>query len=121
MSIKSYFTTTCETRELHSDPQLRSNYYRNKVTEIVNALKEMAEKNAMVMKNFDQIHKELHFVGNGFETIVTLAVVSPIECSIDFKVNYFSMFGLNRPKNKVVSFYKFLKQKLNFKGIALHP
>ncbi len=121
MSFKSFFTNSVETRELNRDPDLRTNYYRNKISEVVETLKELAEEEHMVLRHFDEIHKELHFVGSGFEAIVTLTTISPVECAVDFKINYFTAFGFNRPKNKVLHFYQALKKKLNFKGISLHP
>ncbi len=121
MSIKTFFSTTCETRELHTIPQLRSNYYRNKLNDVVNALKDMAKAEKLDVRNYDEAHKEMYLVGNGFDVIVTITVITPIECSVDFKVNYFSFIGLNRPIKKVTSFYNYLKQKLNFKGVSLHP
>ncbi len=121
MSIKSFFSNSCETRELHIDPQLRTNYYRNRVSEIVDAIKKIAESQRMDLDNYDEQHKEMHFIGPNFDMIVTMSEINPIECGVDFKVNFFVMIGGHRPKNKVVLFYKELKKLLNFKGVSLHP
>lgn len=121
MSIGSFFSPTCETRELHRDPELRTRYYRNSFTQVVEGLKTMAQKNAMEVKNVDETHKEIYMLGNGFDVIVTVSQITPIEAGIDFKFNLFTGFGLNRPKKRVVQFYNDLKSILNFKGISLHP
>ncbi len=121
MSIKSFFSPSCETRELHSDPELRTNYYRNKFKDIVEALQKLAEQNHMEVREVNEIHKEVYMIGNGFDAIVTISQMTPIEAGIDFKVNYFSAIGFGRPKKKVLHFYAELKNLLNFKGISLHP
>lgn len=121
MSIRSFFSPSCETRELHTDPELRTRYYRNSFKQVVEGLRRLAEKNNMIVKDVNETHKEIYMIGNGFDCIVTVSQMTPIEAGIDFKINVFSGLGLNRPKKKAVQFYKELNEILSFKGISLHP
>lgn len=121
MSFRDYFSPTCETRELHADPQLRTRYYRNKFEEVVEALHKLGEKNNFEVRDVNKIHKEIYVIGRGFDSIVTVAMINPIEAGIDFKLNLFATMGFGRPKKMVVKFYADLKQILRFKGISLHP
>lgn len=121
MSIGSFFSSSCETRELHKEVALRTNYYRNRYKEVIEALRTLADENDLDVKIVDNDHKEVYMLGKGHEVIVTITQVSPIEAGIDFKVNFFSTIGFNRPINKVKSFYQQLKNSLNFKGVSLHP
>ncbi|MBN2541198.1 MAG: hypothetical protein JXB08_06715 [Bacilli bacterium] len=121
MSIKSFFSPSCETREMHVDPALRTHYYRNNFKQVVEGLTKLAEKNNMAVKDINEIHKEIYLIGNGFDCIVTVSQISPIEAGIDFKINFFSAVGFGRPVKKALKLFKDLAEILNFKGIALHP
>ena len=121
MSIKSFFSPSCETRELHTDPELRTRYYRNKFKDVIIGLRKVASQNAMEVRDVNDIHKEVYMLGNGFDAIVTITQISPIEAGIDLKVNTFSGIGMGRPKKKALKIYQDLKEILKFKGISLHP
>ncbi len=121
MSARSFFSPTCETRELHSDPGLRTRYYRNSFSQVIEGLRKLATKNNLDVREVNETHREVYLLGNGFDCIVTVSQITPIEAGIDFKMNYFSSIGFGRPKKKVIQFYEELKTILNFKGISLHP
>jgi hypothetical protein len=121
MSVKSFFSNTCETRELHLDPSLRTNYYRNNFNQVLAALNEVAKELYLEVKNVDKIHKEIYMLGDGYDIIVTLSEITPVEIGVDLKLNWFGGFGYHRPKKKVIQIYAKLKEKLRFKGISLHP
>lgn len=121
LSIKTFFSTSCETRELNIDPELRTRYYRNKFKDVINALHKVAELNGMKVRDVNEIHKEVYMLGNGFDAIVTISQISPIEAGIDLKVNSFSAIGMGKPKKKALKIYQDLKGILNFKGVSLHP
>lgn len=121
MSFSSYFSPSCETRELHSDTALRTRYYRNKFKDVVEGLKKLAKMNDMEVREINEKHKEIYLLGKGCDCIVTVTQVSPIEAGIDLKINLFSAMGFNRPRKKALKYYNDLKGILNFKGVALHP
>ena len=117
----SIFANSCETRELHSHQELRTRYYRNNFRQCVEAIKKYAEETALDVRNVNEDHKEIYLLGNGFDMIVTVTLVTPVEAGIDVKINTFTFIGLNRPKKKAVAFYQAMDKSLNFKGVSLHP
>lgn len=121
MSFESFFSNTCETRELHREPELRTNYYRNNFAQVIEAFQVIAKEQYMEIKNINKTHKEIYLLGDGYDIIVTLVEITPVEIGVDFKVNWFTGFGFNRPKKKVGLIYSRLKELLRFKGISLHP
>jgi hypothetical protein len=121
MGFMSFFQATVETRELHSDSELRTRYYRNNFDQCLEAVKKLAAKEGLEVRDVNKTHGEIYMLGNGFDAIITVCQVNPIEAGIDFKINFFSYFGLGRPKKKAVAFFKFLDSELKFKGVALHP
>ncbi len=121
MSIKGFFSPSCETRELNVDPELRTRYYRNNFNQVIEGLNKLAEKHHLEVREVNVRHKEVYLLGNGYDCIVTISQMNPIESGVDFKLNFFSTIGFYRPKKKVLQFYKDLKGILKFKGVSLHP
>lgn len=121
MSFTSFFHTSCETRELHSDSNLRTRYYRNSFKQCHEALQKLQTSLDFDIRDVNKEHGEVYIISNGYDIIATLTQVNPIETAIDLKVNYFSFIGMGRPKKRVVSLYKALDNELKFKGVALHP
>ena len=121
MSIRGFFSPSCETRELNSDPELRTRYYRNNFKQVIEVLNKLAEKHHLEVREVNVRHKEVYMIGNGYDCIVTISQMNPIESGVDLKINFFAAIGFNRPKKKALQFYEDLKGILNFKGVSLHP
>jgi len=121
MSFKTFFSPMCETRELHVDPELRTRYYRNKYKDVIEAIKEVAIIESMEVREINDVHREIYLLGNGFDCILTVTQVNPIEAGIDLKINFFTSMGFHRPKKKALKIYQEFKKLLNFKGFSLHP
>ena len=121
MSLASFFQTSCETRELHADPALRTHYYRNGFKDVVAGLEKLAYQEELDLRNVDQVHGEVYLIGNGFDCIVTIAQITPMESGIDLKINWFGLSGLGRPRKKAIALFRVLDSLLRFKGVSLHP
>ncbi len=121
MSLKSYLGTIAETQELHSVIGLRSRYYKANYQKAKEVVLEYAEQMKAVVRNIDDEHKEILLQSNKFHIIVTFVQVTPIETSIDFKVEMYGLFGLHRPRKMIIKFYEYLNSVLPFKGVGLHP
>jgi hypothetical protein len=121
MSVAAFFHTTCETRELHSDAQLRTRYYRNSFSQAKDAIEKLAAEERLEVRNVDAHHGEIYLLGNGYDIIVTATQVTPIETGIDLKINWFGFVGLGRPKKVALKFYQGFDRLLKFKGVSLHP
>jgi hypothetical protein len=121
MSFSSFFRNTAETKELHSIVELRSRYYKSNYAKCKAVVLEHAKEIGLEPRHVDDEHKELLLQSGRFHVIVSFVQVTPIETSVDFKVEMYALFGLNRPQKKIVSFYKYLDQHLSFKGVGLHP
>lgn len=121
MGFFSFLSNTAETRELHSEVQLRSRYYKTNYAKAKAVVIEYAEKNKMVVRNVDDDHRELFLQGDRFHIIVVFVQVTPIETSVDFKVETYGLAGWGKPKKRIVALYQYLDQNLAFKGIGLHP
>ena len=121
MGFFSFIGNTAETSELHSDVELRSRYYKTNYQKTKAVVIEYAEKNKITVRHIDDQHREVFLQGDRFHIIVSMVQVNPIETSVDFKVEQYSLLGLNRPKKRILTFYQYLDQSLPFKGVGLHP
>lgn len=121
MSVKSFFRNTAETKELHSLVGLRSRYYKTNYQKAKAVVLEYAKENKLDPRHIDDAHKELLLQSGRFHIIVSFVQVTPIETSVDFKVEFYAIFGFNRPIKKIISFYEYLDKNLSFKGVGLHP
>ena len=108
-------------REMHKKEALRTHYYRNNFDAVAEAFKKIAEEENMEIQNIDKKWGEILIIADGYEVIAIVNQITPIETSVDFKINYFVTFGFNRPDKKAIHLYQRLDGLLNFKGVMLHP
>ncbi len=116
-----FFSTTAETTELHSNANLRSHYYKANYKKIKTAINEYVNQTKATIKNINDEHKELFIEFKRYHIIVSVIQVTPIESSVDFKVEHYGLVGMNRPAKAIVKFYEHLDKALPFKGVGLHP
>lgn len=121
MSVGSFFGTTAETQELHTVRELRSRYYKTNYAKAKAVVIEHAKDIKVNVSNIDDEHKEILLQSNRYHIIVSFVQVNPIETSVDFKVEMYGLFGFHRPRKLVISFYDYLNNNLQFKGVGLHP
>jgi hypothetical protein len=119
--MAGFFQTSCETRELHSDVQLRTRYYRNSFAQTKDAIEKAGKEMGFEIRGFNQAHGEIDIIGNGFEAIITALQITPIETGVDIKMNLFSFIGMGKPKKLTLQIYALLDKSLKFKGVSLHP
>ena len=121
MGLGSFLNNTCETSELHSQRELRSRYYKINYAKAKARVLEYAKEIKAEPRHIDDAHKELFLQSNRFHIIVSFVQISPIETSVDFKVEVYGIAGFNRPRKKIVEMYAYLDKHLEFKGVGLHP
>jgi hypothetical protein len=117
----TFFKTIAETKELHAIGTLRSRYYKTNYKAVKEAILEYASANKLTTKHVDDEHKEIYLQGTRYHIMVSVVQINPIETSVDFKVQHYGLIGMNRPIQRIDSFYQFLDTKLPFKGVGLHP
>lgn len=121
MGLKSFINSLAETKELHSDITLRSRYYKANYSKIKNVIMKYAELNKLDVQNVDDVHREILLQSRKYHIIISIVQVSPIESSVDLKIEVYSMIGMGRPRKQIINFYSYLDTNLEFKGVGLHP
>ena len=121
MGFLSFFQTIAESKELHTDVQLRSRYYKTNYRKVKAVILEYAKANDIQVKNIDDDHKEIFLQGGRYHIITSIVQVNPYETSADFKVEVYGLVGFGKPKKLILDLYKYLDSNLMFKGVGLHP
>ena len=121
MGLFSFINNTAETKELHADVDLRSRYYKTNYQKVKAVVLEYAKDINVDVRNIDDAHREIFLQGSRYHIIVSMVQVTPIETSVDFKVEQYGLMGFGRPKKRILEFYAYLNQSLTFKGVGLHP
>ncbi|MCF7925703.1 MAG: hypothetical protein K9L26_04140 [Candidatus Izimaplasma sp.] len=121
MGMFDFLKTILETREMHSITSLRTHYYKKNYKIVKQAVLDYASSNKLDVQNVDDKHGELYFQAKNFHIIASIVQVTPVETAVDFKVQYYSLIGWNRPLKDIKKFYAYLDQTLPFKGTSLHP
>lgn len=121
MAGMSFLNNLAETKELHSDAVLRTHYYKTNYQKAKAVVIEYANEIKANVRNIDDEHREIFLQSDRYHIIVSLVQVSPIETSVDFKVEQYGIIGMNRPKKRIVEFYAYLDKNLTLKGVSLHP
>jgi|GEM_PF-609411 len=117
----NFFSNNAETNEKNSNQHLQSRYYRNSYSQIKNSILNYAKEKKLNPTNIDDIHKEILLQGKNYHLIITILQITPLETSVDIKVEYYAIFGYNRPIKRIVEIQEYLDKKLQFKGVGLHP
>ena len=117
----SIFQNSIETRENHKNPNLRTRYYKNSFNQVKKAMEKICSEEDMQLQQVNERFGEMYICAFGYEVFVTAIEMSPIETSVDFKINYFSTFGWNRPEKKAIHLFERLNKMLIYRGQMLHP
>jgi hypothetical protein len=121
MGLKDFVSNNKETKELHSDPQLRSRYYKTNFKKARLAVEAFADSKGIVIVNVDEAHGEMFLQTTKYHMIVSIVQVTPLETAVDVKVQTYQLIGRNVPKQRILDLYAHLNDALEFKGVGLHP
>jgi hypothetical protein len=121
MGLKGFLSNDMETRELHSDVELRSRYYKTSKKKVQEALEDFCKENDLRVKSYNESLGEMFIQGEKYHVMVSIIQINPLETSVDFKVQTYKLIGMNAPKKLILRLYQFLDSKVPFKGTSLHP
>jgi hypothetical protein len=121
MGVINFLSSTSETKELHSEMGLRTRYYKTSYAKSIEQVIPFLKKHGYELASQDDYHGELFFKKNNHHLIISIIQINPRETSIDIKVQFYGLFGFNRPKNVILKVYNHLNQVLPFIGTSLHP
>ena len=121
MGIKTFLSNNAETRELHTDPDLRSRYYKTNFKKVREVIEQFCDNEGIVVVNVDVSHGEMFLQTTKYHMIVSIIQVTPLETAVDLKVQTYQLIGRNVPKSKIMKLYDYLNNNLSFKGVGLHP
>lgn len=116
-----FVKTSAETAELHPNKDLRTRYYKTGYKQVKERVLEFAQLKKVSIRNIDDTHGEIYLQHNSFHIIVSVIQVNPLETAVDIKTNTYGILGFSKPIRLVLETYAYLNEKLEFKGVSLHP
>lgn len=119
MRLKDYFTNTFDTSDNHYINELRTRYYRNRLSDAKNAVLDYVSSVKGKVLSDDEQYNELLYETAGYSMTVIFVPITPSEIAIDLKVNTFSLLPFGKGKKVIDDLYKYLDKNLQFKGVSL--
>ena len=121
MAFLNFTSNLAETKELHSNPSLRTRYYKSRYPNIKEIVVNYAKVKSINVKSVDDTHGEIFLQSNRFHIIVSIIQVNPLESGVDIKVQTYKIIGLYKPLKIITNLYNHIDSKADFKGVGLHP
>ncbi|RFU65964.1 cytosolic protein [Peribacillus glennii] len=122
-SITSKYSRQCETKENHSDEQLRTHYYKAKTEQALRAVEELYnDEQRFTIKSVSKDHGEIFAETKSspkLSIVATCISVKPLETAVDFTVSTESqsLTGIYpKLREQVVRAYDSLAQSLTYTG-----
>lgn len=116
LSIFTRYQKNCETKDNHTDEQLKTHYYKGTYNQLFDLVENMLRQDSRyVIEHVSKEHGELSVKLKASRPcfyIITIVAVKPLEIAVDIHISTeaFSLLGsYPHLKNEIVVFY----QKLN--------
>lgn len=120
MKISDYFKKNFETSDNTSYEKLGTRYYRAKLADGLNALKEMIDEvNARIVDENENF-QEILFESAQYSCTAKITATTPVEIAIDFNIMTFNFIGMLKGIKYIENFYQILDKKLAYKGSCLY-
>ncbi|MFK5882737.1 MAG: hypothetical protein QM489_00105 [Candidatus Izemoplasma sp.] len=121
MGLFEYASNYSETKELHSNPNLQTRYYRNNYKIAKEVLINYAKNNKINIRNINDTHGEIYLQTQKYHVISTIVQITPLETAVELKVQTYYVIGRYRALKIIKKIYNEFDNKLVFKGVSLHP
>ncbi len=116
-----FFSTICETKELHENTDLRTKYFKSSFLKVKEQVERYAQANKLIVQSVNEEYGEVLLQSSSMHIVVSIIQTTPLETAVDIKVQVYTLIGMNIPKKTILKLYQYLSQNLNFKGVSLHP
>lgn len=119
MGFKDLFNNDYETSEDNAIASLKTRYYRNKYSEVVEVVHDMIKAERGEIKAEIDTYLEIYFETIDYSCTVTIVGVRPSETAVDFKITTHKLLPNGKGKKIIEKLYNYLDNNLSFKGVSL--
>ena len=120
MKFGDYFKKNFETTDNSEYKELETRYYRAKLEDGMEALKEMISEVKARIIDENEYYQEILFETAQYSCTAKVTATTPVEIAIDFTITTFNFIGMLKGMKYIQSFYEIMDKKLTFKGTALY-
>lgn len=119
MGFKGFFSSNFETSDNHSNPKLRTHYYRNTYEQAKAAIRNLVQEFKGYKVSINDKYQEISFETRGYFCVISVINPNPVESAIDIKLS-FNMMSFGRGPKVISKMYLLLDSSLNYKGSSLY-
>lgn len=119
MGIRDLFNNNYESSEDNSVKELKTRYYRNKYSEVIEVIHDLIKAEKGEIKAENENFLEIYFETIDYSCTATIVGIRPTETAVDFKVTTYKLIPNGKGKKIIERLYKYLDSKLSFKGVSL--
>lgn len=119
MKFADYFSNNFESSENNIYESLKTRYYRNRINEATDAVKQIIELEKGRIIDENEKFCEIFYETVSYDCTVTFIIMNPLEIAIDFRVTTFNFISFGKGKKVIEHLYNELDKRLQFKGVAL--
>lgn len=120
MKFRDYFSNNFETGENHYLDNLRTRYYRARNEEVEKVIEEMIISEKGVLKAKNENFREIYYECPDYSCTVVVIGPRPTETAVDLNVTTYKILPLGKATKIIDRIYKYLDNKLPFKGVSLY-
>lgn len=120
MKFLDNFKKNFETSDNSEYQELCSHYYRAKVSDGLDAIKDLIKANDAKLVDENEDYLEILFEGVDYSCTAKITATTPVEIGIDFNIITFNLISFGKGFKLIKSFYEYLDKKLPLKGISLY-
>ena len=120
MKFGDYFKKNFETTDNSEYKELETRYYRAKLEDGMQALKEMISEVKARIIDENEYYQEILFETAQYSCTAKVTATTPVEIAVDFTITTFNFIGMLKGMKYIQSFYEIMDKKLTFKGTALY-
>jgi|SRR5690554_4052887 len=118
MGFFDFFIRDIETSDLHSNPRLRTHYYKCDYRQTKEAVLSFLKINKYKVANINDKYGEIFVQADKFHMIISIRKANILNSSVDIKINVYNLLGAYRPHKLISKIYEYLDKELLFVGVG---
>lgn len=118
MGLFDFFIKDIETSDFHSNPKMRTHYYKTDYRQTKDAILSYLKSQNYHVENIDDKYGEIFVQQPRFHMIFSIRKANVLNSSVDIKVSVYNLIGANRPQKLITQAYAYLDKALPFIGVG---
>lgn len=119
MGFLDFFVRDVETSDFHTNPNLRTHYYRSDYRQTKETIISYFKSKNLQVKHIDDTYGEILVEASSFHLIFSIRKAGVINSSVDIKVSVYNFLPAGRPFKLIKEIYAYLDKALPMTGVGV--